>query len=106
MILRENAMNTVLLFDVGETILDAVGQQDALMEVHRTTLARFGFKMSVEEYRHLDSEKISQFVPSPMHAITRHFAGSDAYTRSPDQHLQGSFVKQPRRDERSSNEDS
>ncbi|MDE2890449.1 MAG: HAD family hydrolase [Gemmatimonadota bacterium] len=71
-------MIRVLLFDVGETILDAEGQQDALMEVHRTTLARFGFEMSVEEYRLLDSEKISEFVPSPMHAITRHFARSDA----------------------------
>ena len=77
MILRENAMNTVLLFDVGETILDATSQQDALMEVHRTTLARFGFKLSDEAYRQLDSVKISEFVPSPMHAITRHFAGPD-----------------------------
>lgn len=71
-------MINVLLFDVGETILDAEGQQDALMEVHRTTLARFGFEMSVEEYRLLDNDKISEFVPSPMHAITRHVAGSDA----------------------------
>lgn len=71
-------MIEVLLFDVGETILDAAGQQDALMEVHRTTLARFGFEMSVEEYRLLDSEKISEFVPSPMHAITRHFSGANA----------------------------
>ena len=71
-------MINVLLFDVGETILDAESQQDALMEVHRTTLARFGFEMSVEEYRFLDSAKISEFVPSPMHAITRQFAGSDA----------------------------
>ena len=78
MIQRENAMNTVLLFDVGETILDAAGQQDALMEAHRTTLGNFGFELSVDEYRRLDGEKLRQFVPSPMHAITRHFAGSDA----------------------------
>ena len=56
-------MINVLLFDVGETILDAVGQQDALMQVHRTTLGKFGFELSVEEYRRLDSDKISQFVP-------------------------------------------
>ncbi len=77
MILRENAMNTVLLFDVGETILDAAGQQDALMEVHRTALGSFGFELSVDEYRRLDGEKLRQFVPSAMHAITWHFAGPD-----------------------------
>ena len=73
----KTAMTSVLLFDVGETILDAVGQQDALMEVHRTALAKFGFKLSVEEYRRLDGDKISQFVPSAMHAITRHFSKPD-----------------------------
>ncbi|MXW77790.1 MAG: HAD family hydrolase [Gemmatimonadetes bacterium] len=67
-------MISVLLFDVGETILDAVGHQDALMEVHRTTLGKFGFELSVEEYKQLDSEKILQFAPSAMHAITWHFA--------------------------------
>ena len=77
MILRENAMNTVLLFDVGETILDAAGQQDALMEVHRTALGGFGFELSVDEYRRLDDEKLRQFVPSAMHAITWHFARPD-----------------------------
>lgn len=70
-------MISVLLFDIGETILDAVGQQDALMEAHRTTLGNFGFELSIEEYRQLDSDKISQFVPSAMHAITSHFTGSD-----------------------------
>ena len=70
-------MISVLLFDIGETLLDAVGQQDALMAAHRTVLERFGFELSVEEYSRLDSEKISQFVPSAMHAITWHFAGSD-----------------------------
>lgn len=70
-------MISVLLFDIGETILDAVGQQDALMEAHRTVLDKFGFELSVEEYSRLDSEKISQFVPSAMHAITWHFSGSD-----------------------------
>ena len=70
-------MISVLLFDIGETILDAGGQQDALMEVHRTTLGKFGFALSVDEYRQLGSDKISQFVPSAMHAITWHFARSD-----------------------------
>ena len=72
-------MISVLLFDIGETLLDAAGQQDALMEVHRTTLGNFGFELSIAEYSRLDSEKISQFVPSAMHAITRHFAGSDGH---------------------------
>lgn len=71
-------MISVLLFDIGETILDAVGQQDALMEAHRTVLERFGFELSVEEYSRLESEKISQFVPSAMHAITWHFSRPDA----------------------------
>ena len=70
-------MTSVLLFDVGETILDAVGHQDALMEVHRGALAHFGFELSVEEYKQLDREKMLQFVPSPMHAITWHFARPD-----------------------------
>ena len=70
-------MTSVLLIDVGETILDAAVQQDALMEVHRTALAKFGFKLSVEEYRRLDSDMISRFLPSAMHAITRHVANSD-----------------------------
>ena len=70
-------MISVLLFDIGETLLDAAGQQDALMEVHRTTLGNFGFELSIAEYRQLDSDKISRFVPSAMHAITWHFAGSD-----------------------------
>ena len=71
-------MTSVLLFDVGETILDAVGQQDALMEAHRGSLAQSGFDLSVDEYRQLDREKMLQFVPSPMHAITWHFARPDA----------------------------
>ena len=70
-------MIKVLLFDIGETLLDAVGQQDALMEAHRTVLERFGFELSVEGYSRLDSEKISQFVPSTMHAITWQFAKPD-----------------------------
>ncbi len=70
-------MISVLLFDIGETLLDAVGQQDALMEAHRTTLGNFGFELSIEEYKQLDSEKISQFVPSAMHAITWHFSRPD-----------------------------
>ena len=70
-------MISVLLFDVGETILDAAGHQDALMEVHRAALRRFGFELSVEEYKELDCEKMIQFVPSAMHAITWHFAKPD-----------------------------
>lgn len=70
-------MSSVLLFDVGETILDAVGHQDALMEAHRGALAQFGFELSVDEYKELDGEKMLQFVPSPMHAITWHFARPD-----------------------------
>ena len=71
------AMTSVLLFDVGETILDAVGQQEALMEAHRGALAQFGFEMSVDEYKQLDREKMLQFVPSPMHAITWHLTRPD-----------------------------
>lgn len=82
-------MISVLLFDIGETILDAVGQQDALMEAHRTVLDKFGFELSVEEYSRLDSEKISQFVPSAMHAITWHFA-------KPDVHLFNKITKEVR----------
>ena len=70
-------MISVLLFDVGETILDAVGHQDALMEAHRGVLAQFGFELSAEEYKQLDREKMLQFVASPMHAITWHFARPD-----------------------------
>ena len=70
-------MSSVLLFDVGETILDAVGHQEALMEAHRGALAQFGFELSVEEYKQLDREKMLQFVPSPMHATTWHFARPD-----------------------------
>ena len=71
-------MISVLLFDVGDTLLDASsGQQDALQEVHRTTLAKFGFELSAGEYQQLDHEKMLQFVPSAMHAITWHFARPD-----------------------------
>ena len=70
-------MISVLLFDIGETILDGVGHQDALMEVHRTALGKFGFELSVEEYKQLDSNKMLQFVPSAMHAITWHFSNPD-----------------------------
>ena len=71
-------MISVLLFDVGDTLLDASsGQQDALQEAHRTALAKFGFELSAGEYQQLDHEKMLQFVPSAMHAITWHFARPD-----------------------------
>ena len=71
-------MISILLFDVGETILDASpGHQDALGEAHRTALAKFGFELSAGEYQQLDHEKMLQFVPSAMHAITWHFARPD-----------------------------
>jgi len=64
-------------FDVGETILDAEAQQDALTEVHRKVLSDFGFSLTRNEYSRLDEEKIRSFVPSAMHAITWHFARPD-----------------------------
>ena len=71
-------MISVLLFDVGDTLLDASsGQQDALQEAHRTAFAKFGFELSAGEYQQLDHEKMLQFVPSAMHAITWHFARPD-----------------------------
>ena len=71
-------MISVLLFDVGDTLLDASsGQQDALQEAHRTALAKFGFELSAGEYQQLDHEKMLQFVPSAMHSITWHFARPD-----------------------------
>ena len=67
-------MITTLFFDIGETILDAGSQMDALMEVHRNVLEDFGFSISQDEYRQLDDRMIRAFVPSAMHAITWHFA--------------------------------
>ena len=71
-------MISVLLFDVGDTLLDASsGHQDALQEAQRTALAKFGFELSAGEYQQLDHEKMLQFVPSAMHSITWHFARPD-----------------------------
>ena len=70
-------MTTTLFFDIGETILDAGPQMDALMEVHRNVLEDFGFSISQDEYRQLDDAMIRSFVPSAMHAITWHFAKAD-----------------------------
>ena len=70
-------MISTLFFDVGETILDAESQMDALAEVHRKVLGDFGFPLTRDEYRQLDNEKIRSFVPSAMHAITWHFARPD-----------------------------
>lgn len=70
-------MISTLFFDVGETILDAEAQMDALAEVHRKVLGDFGFQLAQDEYRRLDEEKILSFVPSTMHAVTWHFARPD-----------------------------
>ena len=70
-------MISTLFFDVGETILDAEAQQDALTEVHRKVLSDFGFSLTRDEYSRLDEEKIRSFVPSAMHAITWYFARPD-----------------------------
>lgn len=70
-------MISTLFFDVGETILDAEAQMDALTEVHRKVLGDFGFALTRDEYRQLDNEEIQSFVPSAMHAITWHFARPD-----------------------------
>ena len=70
-------MISTLFFDVGETILNAEAQQDALAEVHRKVLEDFGFSLTRDDYRRLDEEKIRAFVPSAMHAITWHFARPD-----------------------------
>lgn len=66
-----------MFFDIGETILDAGPQMDALMEVHRNVLEDFGFPISQDEYRQLDDAMTRSFVPSAMHAITWHFANPD-----------------------------
>ena len=70
-------MITTLFFDIGETILNAEAQQDALAEVHRKVLGDFGFSLTRDEYRRLDQEKIRSFVPSATHAVTWHFAKPD-----------------------------
>ena len=70
-------MTTTLFFDIGETILDAGPQMNALMEVHRNVLEDFGFSISQDEYRQLDDAMIRSFVPSAMHAITWHFTKAD-----------------------------
>ena len=70
-------MITTLFFDIGETILNAEAQLDALAEAHRKVLGDFGFSLTRDEYRRLDSEKIKTFVPSATHAITWHFAKPD-----------------------------
>ncbi|MCY3773259.1 MAG: hypothetical protein OXG98_14735 [Gemmatimonadetes bacterium] len=62
-------MITTLFFDIGETILNAQAQQDALAEVHRKVLGDFGFSLTRNEYRRLDRGKIRSFVPSTMHAV-------------------------------------
>ncbi len=67
-------MISTLFFDIGETILNAEAQQDALAEVHRKVLGDFGFSLTRDEYRRLDEERIRSFVPSATHAITWHFA--------------------------------
>ena len=70
-------MISTLFFDIGETILDAEAQQDALAEVHRKVLGDFGFPLTRDEYGRLDEDKIRSFVPSAMHAVTWHFAKPD-----------------------------
>lgn len=70
-------MISTLFFDIGETILNAEAQQDALAEVHRKVLGDFGFSLTRDEYRWLDQEKIRSFVPSAMHAVTWHYAKPD-----------------------------
>lgn len=70
-------MIKTLFFDIGETILDAGPQMNALMEVHRNVLEDFGFSISQDDYRQLDDAMIRSFVPSAMHAITWHFAKPD-----------------------------
>lgn len=70
-------MISTLFFDIGETILNAEAQQNALAEVHRKVLGDFGFSLTRDEYRWLDQEKIRSFVPSAMHAVTWHFARPD-----------------------------
>ena len=70
-------MISTLFFDIGETILDAGSQMDALMEVHRNVLEEFGFPLTQDEYRQLDDEMIRSLAPSAMHAITWHFAKPD-----------------------------
>ncbi len=70
-------MISTLFFDIGETILDAEAQMDALAEVHRKVLGDFGFPLTRDEYIQLDKEKIRSFVPSALHAITWHFARPD-----------------------------
>lgn len=70
-------MISTLFFDVGETILDAESQMNALAEVHRNVLGDFGFALTRDEYRQLDNEEIQSFVPSTMHAITWHFVRPD-----------------------------
>jgi len=70
-------MIKTLFFDIGETILDAGPQMNALIEVHRNVLEDFGFSISQAEYRQLDDAMIRSFVPSAMHAITWHFAKPD-----------------------------
>ena len=66
-----------MFFDIGETIMDAGSQMDALMEVHRNVLGDFGFPLTQDEYRKLDDEMMRSFAPSAMHAITWHFAKPD-----------------------------
>ena len=82
-------MISTLFFDVGETILNAEAQQDAMTEVHRMVLNDYGFSLTRDEYRLLDEEKIRSFVPSAMHAITWHFA-------SPDQTLHNEITREIR----------
>ena len=70
-------MARVVLFDIGECLLNTDREQAALAEVHRTVLDSNGFEIDADEYAALDRQMILTFVPSPMHAITWHFAKPD-----------------------------
>ena len=70
-------MPPVVLFDIGECLLNTDREQAALAAAHREVLANNGFRLDAQEYADLDRRMILTFVPSPMHAITWHFAKPD-----------------------------
>ena len=51
-------MTSALLFDIGETILEADAQEDALIEAHMSALGKFGYPLTREEYLRLDNDII------------------------------------------------
>jgi HAD superfamily hydrolase (TIGR01509 family) len=70
-------MPRIVLFDIGETLLDSEAQMAALAEVHRRVLTDHGFVLTLDEYEQIDKRMIQTFVPSAMHAITWYFAKPD-----------------------------